>query len=332
MAIGAVRLRLLAALLAFTAGVVAVVTVALLAHSTLSADGLSSVGAAAAPAAAAPSSSAPSEPAFPAPPPGAFVLAREDGDLAVGLAASRRAGRLELQASVIGQEQPAQGLSVAFRLGGGTAARAEPCGAGCYRAVVAARASPTLVVAIRGPNRSGSAVTFPLPASLPGLPAAALVRHAEKTWRALETLVVHDRLSSGPGRTIDTVWQFKAPAELTYRIRNGPEAVAIGSRRWDRLPGQGWQGSEQDPIRQPIPLWEAVSNAHLLASAVLRGRPVWEISFFDPQIQAWFTIWVDKTTARTLELRMIAQAHFMHQVYGPFNRPLRIVPPTKATS
>jgi hypothetical protein len=27
---------------------------------------------------------------------------------------------------------------------------------------------------------------------------------------------------------------------------------------------------------------------------------------------------------------MIAQAHFMHQVYGPFNSPLRIVPPAKA--
>ena len=27
---------------------------------------------------------------------------------------------------------------------------------------------------------------------------------------------------------------------------------------------------------------------------------------------------------------MTAQAHFMHQIYGPFDRPLRIVPPKKA--
>ena len=121
-----------------------------------------------------------------------------------------------------------------------------------------------------------------------------------------------------------------APDRLTYRIRNGPQAVVIGARRWDRLPGGAWQASELDPLRQPAPLWQAVSNAHLLGSATLRGRPVWEIGFFDPQIHAWFTIRVDKATLRTLELRMTAQAHFMHQVYGPFDSPLRVVPPTKA--
>jgi hypothetical protein len=327
-----VRLKLAAALLAFAAGIGAVVIAVLLAHSTLGTAGSSST---APQAAAAPSSSAPvaAEPSFPSPPAGALVLAREDRDLAVGLAVSRRAGRLALQASVIGQEQPTQGLSVSFRLGGGNAVTTRPCGAGCYRALVDAASAPRKVeVAIRGPNRPDSTVSFPLPASLPGPPAAALVRRAETAWRALETLVDRDRLSSGPGNTIHTIWRFVAPHRLTYRITNGPEAVVIGARRWDKLPGHAWQGSEQDPIRQPIPLWEAVSNAHLLGSGTVLGRPVWEVSFFDPQIPAWFTIWVDKATMRTLELRMTAQAHFMHEVYGPFNRPLRIVPPTKATA
>jgi hypothetical protein len=62
----------------------------------------------------------------------------------------------------------------------------------------------------------------------------------------------------------------------------------------------------------------------------LHGRPVVEASFFDPQIHAWFTIEVERATIRTLELRMTAQAHFMHEVYGPFDSPLRIVPPAKA--
>jgi len=325
-----VQLWLVLSPVALALGAVAWIVVALLARSTLSTSGPSSAGAApaAAATAASPTSSAP---AFPVPPASALVLAREDRDLAVGLAASRRDGRLALQASVIGQEQPAQGLSVSFRLPGGNAVPAESCGAGCYRALADPGSRPRSVeVAIRGPGRPDSTVTFPLPASLPAPSAAALVSRAETTWRALRTLVDHDRLSSGPGNTIHTLWRFQAPYRLTYRITNGPEAVVIGARRWDKLPGHGWQGSEQDPIRQPIPLWEAVSNAHLLGSARLRGRPVWEISFFDPQIHAWFTIWVDKATARTLELRMVAQAHFMHQVYGPFNRPLRIVPPTKA--
>ena len=53
-------------------------------------------------------------------------------------------------------------------------------------------------------------------------------------------------------------------------------------------------------------------------------------SFFDPQLHAWFTIVVDRATMHTLELHMTATAHFMHEVYGPFDSPLRIVPPTKA--
>ena len=158
------------------------------------------------------------------------------------------------------------------------------------------------------------------------------MRRADRTWRSLETLVVHDHLASGPGNAVTTLWRFAAPDSLSYAIRNGPQAVVIGARRWDRLPGHDWQASHQDPIRQPVPLWESISNAHLVGTETLRGRPVWKVAFFDPQIPAWFTIWVDRQTGRTLELRMTAQAHFMHQVYGPFDGPLRIVPPSKAAA
>jgi hypothetical protein len=323
-----VKLRLLAALGAFAAGVGAVVTVALLANSTLG--GSSSSGSVAPPAVPpAPTASGTDAAAFPSPPPGALVLAGEDRDLAVGLAVTRRGSRLGLQASVLGQDQPAPGLSVSFRLPGAGPVQARSCGTGCYRAVVDGAAARRVEVAIRGHDRPASAVTFTLPASVPGPPAAGLVRRAAATWRSLRTLVDHDRLSSGPGATIDTVWQFQAPYRLTYRIRNGPQAVAIGGRRWDKVVGGGWQESTQDPIRQPIPLWQSVSDAHLLGSAIVRGKPTSEIGFFDPRIPAWFTIWVEKATMRTLQLTMTAKAHFMHEVYGPFDSRLRIVPPRK---
>ena len=307
-----VRLKLAAALAAFAAGIVAVLVVVLLAHSTPSAGSTSSgPQAAASPPPAPPAASS----SFPTPPAGALVLAKEDRDLAVGLAVSRDDS---LQASVVGQEGPASGLTVSI-----DSVRANACGAGCYRAH--GPAGQRVRVAISGPNRPESTISFAVPASVPA--ATAIVRRAERTWRGLDTLVVHDHLSSGPGTAIDTVWQFKAPHELTYRIRNGPSAVAIGAKRWDKLPGHGWQASEQDPITEPIPLWESVTNAHLLGSATVGGRQVWEVSFFDPQLPAWFAIWVDKASGRTLELRMTAQAHFMHQVYGPFDSPVRIAPP-----
>ena len=39
------------------------------------------------------------------------------------------------------------------------------------------------------------------------------------------------------------------------------------------------------------------------------GRPVWRVSFLDRSTPAWFTIFVDRATYRTLRVDMVAQAH-----------------------
>ena len=323
-----IRLKLIAALVALGCGIGAIVAVYSLYQVTPAATSVPPASPAAAPAPSVGSTQSVYTSSFPTPPHGALVLAQEDRDLAVGLAVSRRSGGLGLQASILGPDQPANGLSVSFD-SGGSSVSAKPCGAGCYAASLSGASSHVVSVHIHGPNRPTSSVAFTLPASVPGPSAAALVRRAATTWRRLKTLVDHDRLSSGPGATIHTVWQFQALYRYTYVIRNGPQAVSIGTRRWDRLPGQRWQESQQDPIRQPIPLWQGVSNAHLLGTSTLRGRPVVRASFFDPQLHAWFTIVVDQAAMHTLDLHMTATAHFMHEVYGPFDSRLRIVPPRK---
>jgi hypothetical protein len=326
-----IRLKLVVALVALGCGIGAIVTVYLLYQATPAATSTPPSPQAAPAVPQAPAKATATAVSFPSPPAGALVLAREERDLAVGLAVARRARRLALQASVLGSDRPVSGLAVSFDEGRVRPLPATPCGAGCYAGWVPLRAR-TVGLTIRGPNRAVSTVRFRLPPSVPGPSAAALVRRAETAWRRLKTLVVHDRLSSGPGATLDTLWRFAAPHSYTYAIRNGPAAVSIGTHRWDRLPGQHWQESEQDPIRQPLPLWRSVSNAHVLGTSTLRGRRVVKASFFDPQLPAWFTITVDPATMRTLDLRMTAKAHFMHEVYGPFDAPLRIVPPTKAAA
>ena len=153
-----IRLKLLAALVALGCGIGAIVTVYLLYQATPPATSVPPASPAAAPAPSVASTVSVYTSSFPSPPAGALVLAREDRDLAVGLAVSRRAGRLALQASVVGPDQPISGLSVSFGPG---AAAARPCGEGCYRASVGRtwrRAS--VRVSIRGPNRPPSAVAF----------------------------------------------------------------------------------------------------------------------------------------------------------------------------
>ena len=271
-------------------------------------------------AVAAPPPRAPASSPLRLPPRGALVLAKENGDLAVALAVRPAGRRVELTASVVGQDRlGVDGLDVSFRTGG-LVARARPCGGGCYTATVSRR--PRLV-AVRFDR---SAVSFELPASWPPRPAAALISRATRVYESLRSLVIRERLASSPTNGISTVYELVAPDRLAYRIRGGAAGIVIGSSRWDKdTPTAPWVRSGQSPIREPVPFWISVSNAY-----VLRATPsTLVVSFLDRRIPAWFEVSIDRRSYRTLALRMTAAAHFMRHRYGPFNAPLSIRPPRR---
>jgi len=242
----------------------------------------------------------------PLPPPDALVLAREDGPWAVALAL--RAG--EATVTVIGQDgNGVDGLDAA--IGGRPAA---PCGPGCYRAAVA----PTRKLTVRlGDSRLG----FPIPASAP--PAQALARRATRVFRTLRSVSFTERLASGAGAALTTRWTEQAPNRLAYRIAGGPEAVVIGARRWDRLPGKPWRESATTPLPFPAPPWNRISNARLVARTARTAT----VAFLDRSIPAWFEVTIDRGTGRPLETRMTATAHFMRHTYGEFDRAPAVRPP-----
>jgi copper transport protein len=248
---------------------------------------------------------------------GALVLARQDGSLAVGLAVRPLGDGVELIASVLGPDQlGVNGLPVSFRTDTAVT-RARPCGGGCYSGSAAGRPR-TVTVRI-----GSSALQFALPSS-PFRPASRLIGRAERAWRSLRTLVLHERLASSPTNATSSVFEFQAPNRMAYRIRGGPAGIVIGASRWDRVsPSARWVRSPQDPLRQPEPFWTSVSNAYVLE----RREGSFVVSFLDRRIPAWFVATIDRRTHRTLALRMTAAAHFMRHRYGPFNAPLEIRPP-----
>ncbi len=160
--------------------------------------------------------------------------------------------------------------------------------------------------------------------------AGALVARAAAVWRALKTLVWHERLAASPTEVIHTVYEAVAPDELSYTISGLSAAVIIGGARWDRPTpgGAGSRASEPAGPIQPLPFWFSVADARVLGiGAVSRGSASGTCRFFDPTTPAWFEAQIDKRTDRTLELSMIAASHFMHHVYGPFDAPARLQPP-----
>jgi hypothetical protein len=267
----------------------------------------------------------PTSPGFPSPPPGALVLAREAGTSALGLAVVPGAAQSLVRVSVLGGDgSPATGLDVALTAGG-TTTKLPVCAAGCYQAEVGTSTLAGRVTVTLGASTYG----FALPASL-RLPAgAAMVAHAGAVWRGLKTLVWHERLASSPTEALYTVYKTVAPDELAYTISRRSSAIIIGHRRWDQpTPTAKWGRSIQDPpVHQPVPFWAGFSDVRVIGSSVGGGRPVWEVTFFDPLTPAWFDAKIDKQNGHTLRLGMTAVAHFMRHVYGPFNAPFRLHPP-----
>jgi copper transport protein len=265
--------------------------------------------------------------ARPAPPPGdAVVLGGEDDDVAVGFAASSQGRSVAVRVTALGPDgKGMDGLRVQV-----AGADAEPCGPGCYARVIPLPPPPrTVAVALEGPGVRTATLRFTLPSRWPAPAAAALVARTDHVFRALRTLVVHERLASSSRNAITTTYRVAAPNRLAYAIAGGPQAVIIGGTRWDKLPRGRWERSQTPPQRQPEPFWgsDPRTNAHLLRTGTVGGRRVLIASFYDRRLPAWFVLSIDPTTGRLLALRMTAQAHFMHHRYTGFDRPLRIVPP-----
>jgi hypothetical protein len=255
---------------------------------------------------------------YPSPPPGAVVFSREAGDAALALAVLPQKDDLLVQASVVGPDGVGvSGLATTFVAGGATAAGAA-CGSGCYRTTLTARGRPRAVELVV----DGGIATHwrvPLPAAWPPRDASTLIAGATRAWRSLRSLSFRERLASDAEHAVTSTWRVQAPDRLAYEIDRGPSAVIIGKRRWDKAPGGVWNSSPQFPVNQPTPLWVSATNAFVIARTTARGRPAWKASFFDPKTPAWFTVVLDRRTLRTLDLRMVATAHFMHDVYGAFD-------------
>ena len=226
-----------------------------------------------------------------------------------------------MRVSVLSPEGGGQaGLKIALQAGGATTAL-PACATGCYQANVATSAlNGTVSVKV-----GSASYPFVLPASLELPDGTADVNRAGRVWRRLKTLVWRERLAASPTEVLHTVYEAVAPHGLSYEIETGGAAIIIGETRWDRSSKTSkWIRSTQDPpVTQPVPYWVSVSDAHVVGTRA----GVLDVTFFDPGTPAWFEARIDEKSGRTLTLRMIATAHFMQHVYGPFNAPIHLNPP-----
>src|SRR5687768_15263133 len=130
---------------------------------------------------------------------GSVVLARDSRELAVALAV-RPGMPLRLTATIIGgQGGGVDGLDVeliAGRATSGASNRGRPCGHGCYTTTLPVRAPTRFAINITGAGAPRS-IAFPLPGPWAPKPGAAFLSRATRTFRALQSVVFVELLSSG---------------------------------------------------------------------------------------------------------------------------------------
>jgi hypothetical protein len=242
----------------------------------------------------------------PLPPRDAVVLAQEDGNNALTLAAMPGRIRITLYN---GEGHGIKGAAVTVG-----AMKTTACGAGCYDAQTRVRGRIPVVV-------DGRRHAFFVPRSAPD--ASALTARASSLFRRLRTVTYVERLASSPRFHIVTTFTLEAPDRVEYHIHGSSSAIVIGAHRWDSS-GSHWVESSSVYTPQPLPIWGTpLTNAHVLA----RTPSDVTVSFLNPKIPAWFLVHFDPRTLHPRSLEMTATAHFMHHVYSGFNAPRRIFPP-----
>jgi hypothetical protein len=261
-------------------------------------------------------------------PPGALVLAHQDGDLAVALAVKPLGSRTLLVATVLAPSGTgASGLHVRLRSGSSETVAGEGA-SGSYTAVLPAPPARIIRVSLT----PGDRVVFHLPAHWQAQSGQSELAEVARAYRSLHALVIHERLESAPGNLLRSTYRAVAPDRLSITSSNGDRSIIVGGRRWDRHRGAGWQESGQEPPLDPLtPFWHGiVEDPTILGRQVVHGRRLVRLSFAAPQIPAFFELTLDEADHRPRELEMIAAAHFMHHVYSGFDQPQRIAPPSRA--
>jgi hypothetical protein len=161
-----------------------------------------------------------------------------------------------------------------------------------------------------------STAVFDLPARTPD--ATALLKRVTQSYRSARTAVFDERLASTPTNAQTTRFTIVAPNRLAYQTKGGPDAIVIGSRRWDRDSTTApWVLSPQAPLNVMQPYWGNPTNVHEIAPNVL--------TFLDRRVPAWFRVTLNGV--RPMRVQMTAAGHFMVDRYVGVNVPVGVSPP-----
>jgi copper transport protein len=247
-------------------------------------------------------------------------------------------GPLEVRVQVLGVE-PGDGLRDArLRASSEGAAPVEAnlgaCGLGCFAgpATLAHAGSWTLAVSI-GSNRGEIAVSTALP--LPAPDGAAELARARSAMDALSAAHLHETLAgSVGGTTVTAEYDFTAPDAMQISVGSSVRIV-IGTREWSREgPDAEWSTSPWPGLAFSWPtgyldaFWGAPVAPRVIGQETVDGHPSTIVTFFRPDLPAWFRLWIGVDDGLVRREEMLAESHIMEDSYSELDGPIRVTPPS----
>ena len=210
----------------------------------------------------------------------------------------------------------------------------ESCGLGCWRFRIEG-AGDLVTVAVEEKGRTYRASVPSRWRQAGSARARRLVEAAQTTMRTLESLEERERLTSGPGTFVRTLYRFEAPDRFSYRTSSSAASVVIGRRQWTRTAGTPWLKGEFGGLKafrtRDFFRWTPYAQTvRLLGVRRQDGRRVAEVALMDRATPVWFRLTIDLDRMRVLRDRMVTRAHFMDRRYLAFNERVDITPPARA--
>jgi hypothetical protein len=169
--------------------------------------------------------------------------------------------------------------------------------------------------------------------------AVALLRRVDAAQVKLRSAVADESLASSPAAVDATDFKIQAPNRFAYQVAiNGKltdTTIIIGTREWDRTPGQTWQagsfGTQPFSAAGYLDWWADYADAPRLLDLDRVGKTeiadiatLTELPGLGP---VWLRFHIDATDDRMLYVRMITVAHFMTESWSNFNNTESITPP-----
>ena len=169
--------------------------------------------------------------------------------------------------------------------------------------------------------------------------AAALLRSVDAAQVRLRSVAADETIASSPSEVEATRYDIGAPDRFAYTVAvNGrltDSTIIVGTREWDRAPGQSWQpgtfGTSPFSAAAYLDWWNGYANAPRLLDRTRVGgtafadvATVAELPGLGP---VWLRFHIDTTHDRVVVVRMITVAHFMTESWSEFGTAPPIAPP-----